>query len=49
MCCCQAQKPAYGDGGTSDLALDCDGTASSTGPLVYLGSPPYCNRAADGI
>ena len=40
--CCPAQKAVQGDGRTSGLALDCGGTASTTEPLAYLGSPPYC-------
>jgi len=35
---CPARTDAYGDGGTSDLALDCGGTVGFTEPLVYLGS-----------
>ena len=35
---CPARKAAYGDGGTSDLVLDCGGTVSFAEPFVYLGS-----------
>ena len=35
---CPARTASYGDGGTSDLVLDCDGTAGFTESFVYLGS-----------
>ena len=40
-----AQKAAHGDGGTSDFALDCDGTASSMELPLYTGLHPYYNRS----
>ena len=35
---CPARNEDYGDGDTSDLALDCGGTISLTETCVYLGS-----------
>jgi len=38
---CPARMDAYRDGDTSDLVLDCGGTAGFTKPFVYLGSFPH--------
>jgi hypothetical protein len=39
---CSAWVSAYGDGGTSDLVLDCGGTASFTQTFAYLGFLLHC-------
>ena len=46
---CPAQKATHGDGDTSNLALDCGGTASFTEPPVCIGSPPYYSHTMSGV